>query len=530
MDFTVCSRNALRDYTWDNSRASYPVTEYAQNFFAPAFEGSLTTSRFAGLFRCPGSPRGVMLGVSASTQRKDAVSRPIRTMAFLRAETEEEAVRLAAFFAECLRKPDGQSLLDATSPVALAVESIYQTKDVRAFLRYSCSLSVPSGRSGCLQGRLAIPRTDMDARNQLADSLPGVIAGDAPFLLLLADREPEAVFKSSGSLFNKGPVRIYSKAVSAIIPLVSVVEKDGPKKNRPGRGEGGLVIAGITLLVCGLAWLRAFDVGLWKKTGKEVDIPTVGINEDGHCATGIQVATGVNAEPQGPSRQETGEGDSTVKQGTTPIQVDPPPNDEEKTGINLHDEQNMNGEAPVSPILSENNIQPSFGENGQEEATGSTSVSTPATSCFDFIPKVEAVSEESRPIDTPPDSHAKPGDKENDGAMIASPELALQTDKVNIDCKSQLERMMTEEESSPPPLSEIDECPPHAAVNVPQTIESESSFPLHSSEPEIVFSDDIHPGQDDSSTQTTPRKSRHRGHKKHGLKQKNYEKSANSSE
>lgn len=257
MDFTVCSRNALRDYTWDNSRASYPVTEYAQNFFAPAFEGSLTTSRFAGLFRCPGSPRGVMLGVSASTQRKDAVNRPIRTTAFLRAETEEEAVRLAAFFAECLRKPDAQSLLDATSPVARAVESIYQTKDVEEFLRYcqSLPLPVPSGRSGCLQGRLAIPRADMKARRNLAESLPGVIAGDAPFLLLLADREPEAVFKSSGSMFDRGVVRIFSGAVTATTPLRSREGEGGPKKKWLGRGEGGLVVAGFVLFVLGLAWI-----------------------------------------------------------------------------------------------------------------------------------------------------------------------------------------------------------------------------------------------------------------------------------
>ncbi|MBR6022335.1 MAG: hypothetical protein IK066_07945 [Kiritimatiellae bacterium] len=95
----------------------------------------------------------------------------------------------------------------------------------------------------------------MDARKELAESLFGVIAGDAPFLLLLADREPDSVFKSSGSLFDRGMVRIFSGAVTATTPLRSREEEGGPKKKWLGRGEGGLAVAGFVLFVLGLAWI-----------------------------------------------------------------------------------------------------------------------------------------------------------------------------------------------------------------------------------------------------------------------------------
>ena len=97
MDWTVCSRETERDYTWDNTHASHPVAEYARGHFAPGFEGSLTTSRFAALLRCPGSPQGVMLCVSVSTDRMDFRHRPIRTMAFLRAENPDEEQLLVSF-------------------------------------------------------------------------------------------------------------------------------------------------------------------------------------------------------------------------------------------------------------------------------------------------------------------------------------------------------------------------------------------------------------------------------------------------
>ena len=213
MDWTVCSRESERDYTWDNTHASHPVAEYAQGLFAPAFEGSLTTSRFVVLLRCPGSPSGVMLGVSVSTARKDFRNRPIRTMAFLRAETPEESSLLAAFFAECLRKPDGDTLYDADCPLAQAVESLYQTKKTDAFIAFCTGLPKVVPKGDTIAQRRGIPRDNLNDRKKVADALPALIAGGSPFLLALTDRLPTDVLGSLGTMFDRGVVRIFSKAV-----------------------------------------------------------------------------------------------------------------------------------------------------------------------------------------------------------------------------------------------------------------------------------------------------------------------------
>ena len=212
MDYSICSRETERDYTWDNTHASHPVEEYARGFFAPAFEGSMTTSRFAALLRCPGSPDGVMLCISVSTPRRDFRHRPIRTMAFLRAETEQETDLLSAFFAECLRT---ETLDDEESPVARAVEGIYQTKGLEEFTGFCRSLPQVERHKGVPPtGRYELPRNGTADRQALSESLSALVEGDKPFLAVLTDREPAAVLESLGSLFDHGTVHIFSKEVS----------------------------------------------------------------------------------------------------------------------------------------------------------------------------------------------------------------------------------------------------------------------------------------------------------------------------
>lgn len=214
MDWTVCSRETERDYTWDNTHATHLVSEYAQELFSPAFEGSLTTSRVATLFRCQGVLSGVVLGVSVDTLRKDFRNRPIRTMVFLRAEKPEEADLLARFFAECLRKPDAETIYNAERGVAKAVESLYQTKKLDDFMQFCRSLPTVNGGGVKLTDRWAIPRDKTAPRSALVESLPALIADNKPFLLALTDRLPTEVLDSLGSMFDHAVVRIFSKAIT----------------------------------------------------------------------------------------------------------------------------------------------------------------------------------------------------------------------------------------------------------------------------------------------------------------------------
>ena len=243
MDWTVCSRETERDYTWDNSHASRSVSEYAQSFFAPAFEGSLTTSRFAVLLRCPGSLRGVMLCASVSTVRNDFRNRPIRTMVVLRAENAAESNLLAAFFAECLRKLDTKTLkeplYDPNGPLAKAVESLYQTKTPDEFLAFCKSLKPVDGKECVPKNyRCANPRIQVAARKWLADVLPAAIAGDSPFLFALTDRLPTDVLASLGSMFDRGTVQIFSKATKAPEKL----PEPASQKYRQAAAIGGAVL------------------------------------------------------------------------------------------------------------------------------------------------------------------------------------------------------------------------------------------------------------------------------------------------
>ncbi len=243
MDWTVCSRETERDYTWNDIHASHPVAEYSRNIFAPAFEGSLTTSRFAALLRYPGSPQGVVLGVSVSTTRKDLSHCPIRTLAFLRGETPEETDLLAAFFAECLRKPDSETLYNAESGIAKAVESLYQTKKPDDFLRFCRSLPSANGGGVKPTGRYAIPRDDADTRCEMAESLSALKGEGGPFLIALTDRLPIDVLDSLGSMFDHATVRIFSKATTVNEPLPG----GGPNTRVIAAAIGGAVI--LALLV-----------------------------------------------------------------------------------------------------------------------------------------------------------------------------------------------------------------------------------------------------------------------------------------
>lgn len=247
MDYTVCSRETERDYTWDDAHASSSLASLARDTLAPAFEGSLTTSRFATLLRCSGSPSGVILGISVSTKRIDFRNRPIRTMAFLRAENPDAEKLLASFFSECLFKSDAKTLYDAESAVAKAVESLYQTKMADEFIRFCRSLPAANGSGPKPVGRWAIPRGYAGARRDMAESIPALVDGDKPFLVALTDRLPTDVFASLGSMFDRGPVWIFSKATTAEEPIPG-----GPLNTRAvAAAIGGTILLALLVAAIG---------------------------------------------------------------------------------------------------------------------------------------------------------------------------------------------------------------------------------------------------------------------------------------
>ena len=252
MDWTVCSRETERDYTWDNAHASHPVAECARNLFAPAFEGSLTTSRFAALLRCPGSPSGVMLGVSVSTARKDFCDRPIRTMAFIRAETPDEAELLVVFFAACLRESDAKTLYDADSPLAKAIGNLYQAKKPNDFIEFCKGLSKVKGVRTALTQRWSIPRDNIDDRKKVADVLSSLVGGNESFLVVLTDRTPTDVLGSLGSMFDHATVRIFSKAVDHSENL----PEPASQKYRWATAIGGVVILAVAIIGLCFPWDR----------------------------------------------------------------------------------------------------------------------------------------------------------------------------------------------------------------------------------------------------------------------------------
>ena len=249
MDWTVCSRETECDYTWVNSPGSNHVSEYAQSFFAPAFEGSLTTSRFASLLRCPGVSPCLTLSVSVSTPRRDFRNRPIRTMTFLRAEKPEEADLLARFFAECLLKSDALTIYNTESDIAKAVDSLYKTKKLDDFLQF-CRLlpRVTGGGVKLTDDRQVIPRDDTAARCALTESLPALIGDNKPFLLALTDRLPTDVLGSLGSMFDHAVIRIFSKATTTPEKLPEPVLQ----KHRRAAAIGGVALLALLVAAIGI--------------------------------------------------------------------------------------------------------------------------------------------------------------------------------------------------------------------------------------------------------------------------------------
>lgn len=253
MIYSVCSREFERDYTWDNSQSTHSVAELSQNVLAPALEGALTKGRFVALVRCQNQGQRVMMCISVSTPRIDSKHRPICTMAFLRAETFEETGLLAAFCTECLRKPDTETLYNAESGVAKAVESLYQTKKPDDFLRFCRSLPAANGSGAKPTGRWEIRRDDVSSRQAMAESLPALIRGGEPFLIALTDRLPADVLSSLGSMFDHVTVHIFSKAVTAKAPLPG----GGPNTRVIAATIGGVILLSALLVAAGRSCRKA---------------------------------------------------------------------------------------------------------------------------------------------------------------------------------------------------------------------------------------------------------------------------------
>ena len=255
MDYTICTREFERDYFWETSHASPALSENARSGFFPAFEGSMTTSRFVALLRRPGSPERVVLCVSVSTDRKDFRHRPIRTMAFLRAEEEKEQNLLVSFFAECLCRPEQETLYNASSPMAKAVESLYQTHSLSEFIQFCETLSPAAVDGKALDGAWFLPRGDMDKRQEIALALSNTLRDPSPFLVVLTDREPEAVLSSLGEMLGKTKtIRILSSETTSPVEL----ETGGPKKKLVGRAG---VVAGLCILAA------VFIYAVWVVSG-----------------------------------------------------------------------------------------------------------------------------------------------------------------------------------------------------------------------------------------------------------------------
>lgn len=238
MKYAFCSREFERDYAWEKGPASDALVRHARTLFVPAFEGVLTTSRFAVLLRHPGVSDHVVLGVSVSTTRIDFRNRPIRTMAFFEAESPEDEAALLAVFADCLARPDARTLYDAASPLAKAVERLYQTKSPEEFLAFAASLPSLSADAPALKGRAAFPREDDFARRESARSLPALARSGAPFLVAILERSPKDMLKTLDTLFSKGVLRVFSQQVTSRTSL-----DDGLQKHLWAAAIGTIILA-----------------------------------------------------------------------------------------------------------------------------------------------------------------------------------------------------------------------------------------------------------------------------------------------
>ena len=258
MKIAVKTRESKRenDYDWNDYFPSNSDVITEATRFVRALEGSDVDRRFAAFVRSQTDAAPAVV-ISVSTRRRDDVGgagrgRPIRTMAYLRAEKSEEADLLARFFVECLRKSDTETLDDAASGVAKAVESLYQTKKLDDFMQFCRSLPTVNGGGVKLADRWAIPRDDMtvatsiEARRALTESLPALIADNKPFLLALTDRLPTDVLGSLGSMFDNAVVRIFSKAITTPEKL----PEPASQKYRRAAAIGGAAI--LVLLVAAI--------------------------------------------------------------------------------------------------------------------------------------------------------------------------------------------------------------------------------------------------------------------------------------
>ncbi len=252
MKIAVKTRESKRenDYDWNDYFPSNSdvITEATQ--FVRALEGSDVDRRFAAFVRSQTDAAPAVV-ISVSTRRRDDVGgagrgRPIRTMAFLRAEKRDETDLLAAFFAECLRKSDAETIYNAKSDVAKAVESLYQTKKLDDFMQFCRSLPTVNGGGVKLADRWAIPRDKTAPRSALVESLPALIADNKPFLLALTDRLPTEVIDSLGSMFDHAVVRIFSKAITTPEKL----PEPASQKYRRAAAIGGAAI--LVLLVAAI--------------------------------------------------------------------------------------------------------------------------------------------------------------------------------------------------------------------------------------------------------------------------------------
>ncbi len=246
MKIAVKTRESKRenDYDWNDYFPSNSdvITEATQ--FVRALEGSDVDRRFAAFVRSQIDAAPAVV-ISVSTRRRDDVGgagrgRPIRTMAFLRAEKRDETDLLAAFFAECLRKSDAETIYNAKSDVAKAVESLYQTKKLDDFMQFCRSLPTVNGGGVKLADRWAIPRDRdyMTDRSALVESLPALIRDNKPFLLALTDRLPTDVLCSLGSMFDHAVVCIFSKATEKPEKL----PEPASQKHRRAAAIGGAVL------------------------------------------------------------------------------------------------------------------------------------------------------------------------------------------------------------------------------------------------------------------------------------------------
>ena len=282
------------DYDWEDYFPSEKVLLGEAGKLHRALEGGDVDSRFVTLVRSPDSPSQILLGVSVSTSRNDAVGRPIRTMAFLRAEEPEEANLLAAFFAECLCKPDSETLYNSKSGVARAVESLYQTKKPNDFKRF-CERLTSDTRSGSVTtGRWEIRRDDTAKRGELAQSLTATIEGGSPFLFALTDRLPTDVLGSLGTMFDKAVVRIFSEATPSPKPIPGPHAEGGPSPRALAAAIGGIVLVGVLLVAAG----RSCRSG----PGKGDDIP--GTNKVTRAIDSGNAGT--NAPPSGRNSETNG--------------------------------------------------------------------------------------------------------------------------------------------------------------------------------------------------------------------------------